>query len=98
MLKGRLTWAFQFGRDPLRENLAELDSPLIEGIDPPDRSLHENLVLIEGDQFAKGRRREPIQDECVRGVIAVERAVGHLERGDSIRLDFRGGLAEGEGL
>src|ERR1700692_3599270 len=33
-----------------RQLLAELDAPLVEGIDVPDRALGENLVLIERDE------------------------------------------------
>ena len=34
--------------------------PLVEGINIPDNSLHENLVLVEGDQLAEHTRRLPL--------------------------------------
>src|SRR5207245_8406261 len=45
-------------RDLGGELLAELDSPLIEGIDLPDRRLREDAVLLEGDERAEGERRQ----------------------------------------
>jgi len=38
--------------------LAQLHSPLIKGVDPPDPSLHEDRVLIEGYQLAQYRGGE----------------------------------------
>src|SRR3989442_1045622 len=48
-LLGRL----QLRDDPLRQHLAELDSPLVEGVDAPDASLGEDAVLIQRDQAAE---------------------------------------------
>src|SRR6516162_10209788 len=48
--------ALKLGDDPLRQDLAELDAPLIERIDVPDRALGEHAVLIERDQLAQCRR------------------------------------------
>src|SRR4030081_183050 len=68
----------QLGRDPEREHLAELDAPLVERIDPPDRALGEHLVLIEGNERAEGPRIEALREDRVRRVIASERAVWDL--------------------
>src|SRR5215212_1312257 len=43
----RLGGRLQLGDDRLRQNLAQLHSPLVEGIDPPDRPLGEDAVLVE---------------------------------------------------
>ena len=37
---------FQLRQDGLGELLAELHPPLIEGVDVPQNSLHEDLVLV----------------------------------------------------
>ena len=34
------------------ELLAELDTPLVEGIDTPHGTLHEGDVLVQGDEFS----------------------------------------------
>ena len=36
--------------------LAQLDPPLVEGVDPPDRALGEDAVLVQGDQGAERAR------------------------------------------
>src|SRR5439155_26609581 len=42
-LVGRL----KLRNDLLRQDLAQLDAPLIEGVDPPDRSLGEDRVFVQ---------------------------------------------------
>src|SRR4051794_5662349 len=44
--KLRLRHALQLRNDALRERLSEFDAPLVEGIDLPDRSLREHVVLV----------------------------------------------------
>ena len=46
----------ELGDDRHRQHLAQLDPPLVEGVDPPDRPLGEDAVLVEGDQRAERRR------------------------------------------
>jgi hypothetical protein len=47
------------------ELFAELDPPLIEGIDVPDHTLAKHLVLIQGDQRAERSRVQSVeQDRC----------------------------------
>ena len=41
MIKRRHCLALEFGYDALRQRLAELDTPLIERVDLPDRALRE---------------------------------------------------------
>ena len=57
------------------EHLAQLDAPLVEGVDPPDRALREDAVLVEGDQRAERVRREPLGEDHVRGPVALEHPV-----------------------
>ena len=67
---------FELGEDGLGELLAELDAPLIEGVDVPDDALGENLVLVEGDERAEGARGELGEEDGVGGAIAGEDFVG----------------------
>ena len=48
--------AVQFPDDALGEDLAEFDTPLVEGIDTPDRALGEDGMLIQRDEFAERLR------------------------------------------
>src|SRR3954454_20062404 len=41
------------GLDALGEDLAQLDAPLVEGVDVPDGALYEHLVLVQRDQLAQ---------------------------------------------
>src|SRR3546814_3744122 len=45
--------AGQLLKDRLGELFAEFDPPLVEGVDPPDTALDENLVFVQGEQHAQ---------------------------------------------
>ena len=47
--------ALDSGEDLLGQDLAQLDAPLVEGIDAPHSTLHEGDVLVQGDQLAQDR-------------------------------------------
>src|SRR5262249_59275256 len=53
--------AFELRNDPLSQSLAQFDAPLVEGVDLPDRSLGEDAMLVERDQFAERRCCQDIQ-------------------------------------
>src|SRR3954447_1972095 len=76
------------GFDALGEDLAELDAPLVEGVDVPDRALDERLVLVEGDQLTQDRGGERLGQDGGRGVVALEGAVRHLLLGNALRADL----------
>ena len=61
MSKLRLRRCGEFGDDPAGENLAKLDAPLVVAVDPPDRALGEDAVLVQRNQAA-----EPERDQSVR--------------------------------
>ena len=69
--------ALELGDDPLRQDFAELDAPLIERVDVPDHALDEHAVLVERDQLAEHFRRQPVDQDRVRGPVAFEHAVWH---------------------
>ena len=66
----------EFLEDLAGEDLAELDAPLVEGVDVPDDALGEDLVLVEGDEGAEGAGGELVGEEGVGGVVALEGLVG----------------------
>src|SRR4051812_38468771 len=47
VLQLRLDVGRQFVGDLLGQDLAQFDAPLVEGVDRPDRALHEHAVLVE---------------------------------------------------
>ena len=82
--------------DPPRQLLAQLDAPLVERVDVPDRALHEHLVLVERDELAERPRIEPAIDDRRRRPVAGEHLVRQqlLERAprEALRLEFARGL------
>src|SRR5574337_1993860 len=42
------------------QRLAELDPPLVEAVDPPQRAADEDAVLVQRDQRAERPRRQPV--------------------------------------
>ena len=53
------------GNDALGQDLAELDAPLIERVDVPDRALGKDAVLVERDQLAQGGRCQPLHENDI---------------------------------
>ncbi len=80
--------------DPLRERLAELDAPLVEGVDAPDRALHEDAVLVEGDERAERVWRQLLGQEDVRRAVPLEDPMRHDRLGRSLRAYLLVGLPE----
>ena len=50
MLQSGSRRALDLCNDVLGQYLAQFHTPLIEGVDIPDRALRENMVLVEGYQ------------------------------------------------
>ena len=77
MVKSRFLLTFEFGDNPLRQLLAQFDTPLVKRVDVPDRSLRKNTMLVESDQLTKSFGVEQISQNCVRWAIALEDSVGN---------------------
>jgi len=60
MRERRLGPVREFRNDALGERFAELDAPLIERVDPPDRALSEDDVLIKRDKLAERSGRQTL--------------------------------------
>ena len=71
----RLGLALQWN-DALREDLAQLDAPLIEGVDVPDRPLGKNGVLVKRNELPEDLRPQSLGENHVRPAIALEDAAG----------------------
>src|SRR5271157_2395552 len=77
MLEIRLSCAFQFANDTLRKYLAQLNPPLVEGVDVPERSLRKDAVLVKRNQFAERLRRQPLGEDRVGWAVPLKDPVGH---------------------
>src|SRR5215468_139030 len=98
MAKLRLYGALKLRDDALGERLAQLHAPLVKGVDPPDRALGEDAVLVKRDQLAQRSGREGVPEQRVRGAIALKHPMRHEPFWRSLRLDLVDGLAEGQRL
>ena len=98
MAELRLLLGLQLGDDRHGQRLAQLDPPLVEGVDPPDRALGEDAVLVEGDQRPERLRRQALGEDRVGGPVALEHAVRHELLRRPLGAHLLGRLAEGERL
>src|ERR1700722_6227594 len=72
MIESRLSRALELRNDALGKNFAELDAPLIERINLPDRALGEHAVLVERDEFPKRARGQAIEQDGIGRPVAFE--------------------------
>src|SRR5215471_328414 len=98
VLESGLRARFQLADDALGEHLAQLDAPLVEGIDAPDRPLGEHGMLVEGHELAERLRGEPVEEDGVGRPIALEDPMRHQAIRSALRLHLGWRLAEGQRL
>ncbi len=89
---------FEFGDDALGEDFAELDAPLVEGVDVPEDALGEDAHFVEGDEAAEDEWCEFFGEDDIGRAVAVENAVRGERGGGAFGFDFGEGFAESEGL
>src|SRR6266850_4570064 len=87
---------FEFRNDALRQDLAQLNAPLIERIDVPDDTLRENRVLVESNELAQRLRCEPLSHDGVGRAVAFEDAVRNQPIWRAFSLHLLRSFAEGE--
>src|SRR5215471_15098551 len=88
----------KFRDDALCQNFAELNPPLVEGINVPKRTLGEDGMLVKGYQFAQCFWSKPIRQNRVGWAIAVEDSMRNQPVWRALRLYLLGCLAEGKRL
>src|SRR4029450_11298788 len=98
MAELRLCRAGEFWDNLLGQHLAELDTPLVEGVNIPDGTLGEDGVLVERHELAERCRRELLGEEGIRRAIALEYPVRHQPIRRALGLDFLGCFTEGQRL
>jgi hypothetical protein len=92
------TFTIQLAENALGKLLAELDAPLVEGVDVPDGALDESEVLVVSDQRAERAGGDFLGQDRGGGPVAEESLVGNELVGSAFGLDGFGGLADHEGL
>src|SRR6266511_4674562 len=93
-----LTLAFELRDDALSQDLSEFDTPLIERVDVPDRSLGEYAVLIQRNQLPERGRGQTIHHDGVGRPIAFEHPMRDEPIGRAFGLDLLTRFSEGERL
>src|SRR5678815_175254 len=83
-----LLLALQLRDDALGQHLAQLDAPLVEGVDVPDGALGEHAVLVQRDELSQRLRGEALGEDRVRGPVAVEHPVRDEAGRRALRLDL----------
>src|SRR5712671_5685807 len=89
-----LSTALDFWNDAPRQNLAQLDAPLVERINVPEDALREDGVLVKGHELTQCLWREPLGENYVRWPVAFEDSVGDEPVRYAFSLHFFGGLTE----
>src|ERR1700677_2173232 len=98
MVERRFGFTFKLWNDALRQRLTQFNSPLIERVDVPDRSLCKHRVLVECDEFAQRFRRKPLRKNCIRRAIAFENAMRHQPIRCSLGLNLLRSFSESQRL
>jgi len=93
-----LALALELAEDALGKLLAELNTPLVVGVDVPDGALDKGEVLVVGDQSTKRTGGDLLCKDGSGGPVAEESLVGNELVGSALGLDSFGGLADHEGL
>ena len=96
MLEVRIVFAFEFWNDPLRKQLAELNSPLIERINVPNRALRENGVFVKSNETAERCGGEPLGQDGVGWPISFKYPMRDQPFRRTFGRDFIGCLPESE--
>ena len=82
----------------LGQRLAELDTPLVEGVDVPDGTLGEGKVLVVGDQSTQSGRGDLLGQDGGGRAVTKEGLVRDELVGGTLCADILRSLADHEGL
>src|SRR5882724_6903281 len=96
MTERGLRLALEFRDDALSQHFAQLDTPLIEGVDVPNDPLGEDAVFVKSDELAERFRREPLGEDRIRWAVTLEDAMRHEPIRCALGFDLLGRLPEGQ--
>lgn len=95
---GRRLRVVKLGLNLLGQDLSELDTPLVKGVDVPDGALGEGQVLVVGDQGTESTGGDLLSKDGGGGAVTEECLVGNELVGGTLGADLLRGLADHEGL
>ena len=84
--------------DLLGKLLAQLDAPLVVGVDAPDRALDKRDVLVQGDELAERERGQRVAEDRGRRTVALKAAGRDDLLGRALGTNLVGRLTKGERL
>ena len=84
--------------DLLGKLLAQLDAPLVVGVDAPDRALDKRDVLVQGDELAECERGQRVTEDRSRRTVALKAAGRDDLLGRALGAHLIGRLTKGERL
>ena len=84
--------------DLLGKLLAQLDAPLVVGVDAPDRALDKRDVLVQGDELAERKRGQRVAEDRGRRTVALKAAGRDDLLGRALGTHLIGRLTKGERL
>src|SRR5262245_20713418 len=88
MLESGFRLAFELRNNALRQDLAQLNAPLVEWVNVPDDALSEYSVLIQRNELAQRFRREPLGQYHVRRTVALKDPVWRQPCGRALSFDL----------
>ena len=98
MLQPCIIRSLNLGDDVLGQHFAQLDAPLIEGVDLPDSALGKDRVLIERDQLAQRFGGELVRQDDVGRAVALKDAMRNEPIRCPLGLYLLRGLSKCQGL
>ena len=84
--------------DLLGKLLAQLNAPLVVGVDAPDRALDKRDVLVQGDELAERKRGQRVTEDRGRRTVALKAAGRDDLLGRALGAHLIGRLTKGERL
>src|SRR6266851_1198913 len=94
----RLCRTLQLANDPLCQHLAKLDTPLVERVDAPNRTLRKHCMFVQRNQLAQHLRRELIRQNRIRWTITLEHPMRNQPVRRALRLHLLRRLAKRQRL
>ena len=84
--------------DLLGKLLAQLDAPLVVGVNAPDRALDKRDVLVQGDELAECERGQRVAEDRGRRTVALKAAGRDDLLGRALGTNLVSRLTKGERL
>lgn len=75
-MSGHWVRAFQFWLDGFGQLLAQLNTPLIKGVDVPYDALSKDLVLVHGNEHSQVEGRHLVHNERIGWPVTFKNLVG----------------------